>query len=80
MPMCIRQVPAVLIGKRYRLPVVITEYFGGFPRGLIRSVKKIIAKFAFEQADIVCPVSEDLKRHIEAYSIRARFHVVPNVA
>jgi glycosyltransferase involved in cell wall biosynthesis len=37
------------------------------------------AKFAFEQADLVCPVSEYLKKHIESYGIRARFHVVPNL-
>lgn len=72
-------VPAVLIGKLYGLPVIITEHFSGFPRGLVRGIQKLKAKFAFEQADLVCPVSEDLKRHIEFYGIRARFHVVPNV-
>ncbi len=71
--------PAVLLGKRYGLPVIITEHFSGFPRGLIRGVEKLKAKFAFEQADIVCPVSENLRRHIESYGIRARFQVVPNV-
>ncbi len=72
-------VPAVLIGKLYRLPVIVTEHFTGFPRGLVRGIEKLKAKFAFEQADLVCPVSEDLKRHIESYGIRARFHVIPNV-
>lgn len=72
-------VPAVLIGKRYGLPVVVTEHSSAFPRRLIRGFEKLKAKFAFEWADIVCPVSEDLKRHIEAYGIQARFSVVPNV-
>jgi len=72
-------VPAVLIGKRYGLPVVITEHSSGFPRRLIRGFGKLKAKFAFERADLVCPVSEDLRRHIEEYGIRARFRVVPNV-
>jgi glycosyltransferase involved in cell wall biosynthesis len=72
-------VPAVLIGKRYGIPVIVTEHFSGFPRGLVRGVEKLKAKFTFEQADLVCPVSEDLKRHIEAYGIQARFRVVPNV-
>lgn len=72
-------VPTVLIGKRYRLPVVITEHFSGFPRRLVRGIEKLKAKFAFEKADLVCPVSEDLRRHIESYGIRARFHVIPNV-
>lgn len=72
-------VPAVLLGKRYGIPVIITEHFTGFPRGLIKGLERWKAKFAFERAAMVCPVSEDLKRHIEACGIRARFHVVPNV-
>lgn len=72
-------VPAVLLGKRYNIPVIISEHFSGFPRGLIRGFEKIKAKFAFERASLVCPVSKDLKKHIESCGIRARFHVVPNV-
>jgi len=70
---------AVLIGRLYGLPVVITEHYSGFPRGLVRGLSLRLAKFAFEHADLVCPVSEDLRRHIERLGIRARFHVVPNV-
>ncbi|MDI9616230.1 MAG: glycosyltransferase [Methanothrix sp.] len=72
-------VPAVLIGKRYGIPVVITEHYTGFPLGIIRGITKQMAKFAFEQANMVCPVSDYLRRCIEAYGIRARFRVVPNV-
>lgn len=71
-------IPAVLFGKRYRVPVVVTEHFTGFARGMVRGLEKMKAKFAFEWADLVCPVSEALKRHIESYGIRARFRVVPN--
>lgn len=71
--------PAVLMGKLYGFPVVITEHFSGFPRGLVRGLEKMRAKFAFEQADLVCPVSENLKRNIESYGIRAQFCVLPNV-
>jgi len=72
-------VPAVLLGKHYGLPVVITEHFSGFPRGLVRGFEKLKAKFAFEKASLVCPVSKDLQKHIENCGIRAYFHVVPNV-
>jgi len=71
--------PAVLIGKLYGLPVIVTEHSTAFPRGLIRGLEKLKAKFAFERADLVCPVSESLRRSIESYGIRARFQVVPNV-
>ena len=72
-------VPAVLLGMRYRIPTVVTEHSSGFPRGLVRGLERIKAKFAFEQAALVLPVTEDLKRHIERLGIRARFQVVPNV-
>lgn len=71
-------IPAVFLGKRYGIPVVITEHSSAFPRGLIRSNEAKIAKFAFENADYVCPVCDYLKEHIESYGIKARFKIIPN--
>lgn len=71
-------VPAVLLGKRYGIPVVITEHFTGFVRRTIRGVERLKAQFAFKNAALVCPVSKDLEKHIESYGIRARFCVIPN--
>lgn len=71
-------VPAVIIGRYYGLPVVVTEHFSGFPLRVVQGIEKLKAKFAFELANLVCPVSEDLRRHIKAYGIRTRFCVVPN--
>jgi len=70
---------AVLLGKRYGIPVVISEHYSGFPRGLVRGLRRLEAKFALEWAALVLPVSENLKKHLEEYGIRARFQVVPNV-
>ena len=70
---------AVLIGKLHGIPVMVTEHSSGFPRGLIKGIKRWRAKFAFEKADLVCPVSEDLKNHIERLGIKAHFQVIPNV-
>jgi len=72
-------VPAILLGMRYKIPVIITEHFTGFPRGLVKGFKRLMAKFAFERAAVVCPVSEDLGKHIKRLGIRARFEVIPNV-
>lgn len=69
---------AVLLGKRYGIPVVISEHFTGFRRGLVRGFEKMKAKFAFEHATLVCPVSEALKEDIERHGVQARFQVVPN--
>ncbi len=72
-------VPAVLISKRYGIPVVITEHSSEFPRRRITRINRLKAKFAFERASLVCPVSENLRKHTESYGIHARFQVVPNV-
>lgn len=70
---------AVLIGKHYSIPVVVTEHSSVFPRKLIGSWGRWIARFAFEKADVVMTVSKFLQKAIEGYDINARFQVVPNI-
>jgi len=70
--------PSVLLGRLFRLPVIITEHWSGFPLGFLRTRGAIIAKFVMSRAQWVCPVSENLKEHIESYGIKARFKVIPN--
>ncbi len=72
-------VPAVLIGKLFKLPVVVTEHTSAFLKKRIRGLGAWTARFALEEADMVLPVSKSLQKAIEAYGIRARFQVVPNV-
>jgi glycosyltransferase involved in cell wall biosynthesis len=72
-------VPAVLIGKLYRIPMVITEHFSQFPRKTIGGIEKCKAKFVFESGEIVIPVSKSLQKSITEYGIKARFQIVPNV-
>ena len=71
-------VPAVLIGRLYGLPVVITEHFSAFIRKALGSAELHKARFAFGQARLVMPVSAALQAGIEGCGIRARFRVVPN--
>jgi glycosyltransferase involved in cell wall biosynthesis len=72
-------VPAVILGKMYSLPVIITEHFSGFHRRLIHGFKKLQVTFAFNRADLVCPVSNAMKEGIESYGIRTQIKVIPNV-
>lgn len=72
-------VAAVLVGKVNHIPVVITEHWSGFPRGLLSPRVAILARFAFQQAYRVLPVSKALQEGIERYGIRAHFTIVPNV-
>lgn len=71
--------PAVLIAKLKRIPVVITEHSSSFPRRLLPPFDLVKAWLAFRWATLVLPVSHALQEGIERYGIRARFCVVPNV-
>lgn len=72
--------PAILLGRLARLPVLISEHYSGFPRRLLSPLDILIARFTFQHAAAVLPVSLALQHGIEAYGIRANFQVVPNVA
>ncbi len=72
-------VPAVIIGKLYRIPVLVTEHSSNFPRKRLHRYDIWGTKFAFKFADLVMPVSKSLQRSIQEYGVKARFHVVPNI-
>lgn len=75
-------IPAVVLGRFFRKPVVLTEHWTVFlpqdPLRLGRAMTRA-ARFAFEGADVVLPVSESLREGIVATTgAKARFVVVPN--
>jgi glycosyltransferase involved in cell wall biosynthesis/SAM-dependent methyltransferase len=71
--------PALLLGLISRAPVVISEHYTGFQRGLIRGYDRFTARLAFRYAGVVAPVSENLAAHVRALAPRARVRVVENV-
>ena len=64
--------PAVLLGRRLGCPVVVSEHFTAFQRGLVRGTDRLLARQCFRHADLVCPVSDDLRRQLEAVEPRGR--------
>lgn len=70
--------PALALGRRARAPVVVTEHYTGFQRGLVTGYERLLARTAFGRADLVAPVSEDLAGHLRAVAPRARIRVLPN--
>jgi glycosyltransferase involved in cell wall biosynthesis len=70
---------AVILGKLYNLPVIITEHNTAFPRNLLSKNKIILARFAMQNANRVLVVSKYLQNSIEGYGIHANFEVCPNV-
>ena len=72
-------VPAIILGKIYKIPVVITEHWSGFPRHVLGKLEILKARFAMNEANIILPVSNQLKDAIKSYHIKNKFKVIPNV-
>lgn len=60
---------ALAIGRRLRVPVVITEHTNPFAKLMKRFSIKILTRRALEKADAVLVVSDDLRRQILASPI-----------
>jgi len=72
-------VPAIILGKIYKIPVVITEHFSAFSRHALARTEAIKAKLVMNKADIILPVSKNLQKAIKSYGIKNKFQIIPNV-
>lgn len=72
-------VAALLAGRRYRLPVVVSEHSSHFLLGTLPWLARRRAALVFRHADVVCPVSHALCDAIRAAGMDGHFEVVPNV-
>ena len=71
-------IPALIVGRALRRPVVVSEHYTGFQRGLIGGYDRLLAAFAFQRASLVAPVSADLAGQLRPLAPRGRYLVVPN--
>jgi glycosyltransferase involved in cell wall biosynthesis len=72
-------VPAVIAGRLYGIPVVITEHWTWFALHKLTWERRLAARFAMNRARVVLPVSEHLRNQIMQYGVKTRFRIVPNV-
>ncbi len=73
-------IPAIILGWRYKIPVVITEHYTNFATHSATFLDQLKAKFTLGKANVILPVSNDLKKALhDHYHINNNFHVVPNV-
>ncbi len=70
---------ALLVGRMSGIPVIITEHFSGFARGLLSRRQIYEARIIFRMADAVLPVSLALQKTLQEKGVKAKFQVVPNV-
>ncbi|SHL18379.1 glycosyltransferase [Chryseobacterium polytrichastri] len=73
---------AVYLKKKYKIPFIVTEHWTALRRNnynITSSKIKRIAKYIGNQASVICPVSEDLKKGIENIGVKKPMVVIPNV-
>jgi len=70
--------PALVLARLARAPLVVTEHYTGFQRGLVTGADRLTARVAFNGAALVAPVSRELEGHLREIAPRARFEVLPN--
>jgi len=69
---------AVILGKIFRIPVIVTEHSSSIPLRKLNLINQFIMRYTFRQASFVCPVSLDLANSIKDYGVKAKFRVIPN--
>jgi glycosyltransferase involved in cell wall biosynthesis len=70
---------ALSLRRRLRAPIVVSEHLGSFIEGSVGGPQRMLARYVFKHADLVCPVSDELARRLAVLSPRARLQVVSNV-
>jgi glycosyltransferase involved in cell wall biosynthesis len=69
---------AFVLGAITRAPVIFSEHYSGFALGTLDGPEMRRARWAFERARMVCPVSASLARPIQALTTHAAVEPVPN--
>ncbi len=70
-------IPAVIAGHRAGIPVIATEHYSGFYRGMVKGIEKLKARWGLGHADRVISISRYLQGLLEAHGIDARYKTVP---
>jgi len=71
-------IPAVILGKIYSTPVIITEHWTAFVLKALHRLNKFQVRFAMNRAELILPVSNELEDAIRWYGVRNKFDIVPN--
>ncbi len=70
-------IPAVLAARESFVPVIVTEHYSGFYRGMVTGVEKIKARWGLGHADRVISISSYLEGLLKAHGVKARYETVP---
>jgi glycosyltransferase involved in cell wall biosynthesis len=73
---------ALYLKKKLKIPFILTEHWTAFLKNdttQLSGIEKYYIKKIANQAEIICPVSEDLKINMEKFGIKNTFKVIPNI-
>jgi glycosyltransferase involved in cell wall biosynthesis len=70
--------PALAVARRAGAPLVVTEHYTGFERGLVSGTDLLTAKAAFRGAALVTPVSHELAERLRPLAGDTPMRVVAN--
>jgi glycosyltransferase involved in cell wall biosynthesis len=71
--------PALILGRLYGIPIVLSEHWSKFLLRKLNSFEKILAKLVMNRVDMILPVSDSLKVTLCSYGIKGKFKIVPNI-
>ena len=69
---------AVAIARLRRLPVVVSEHYSALVEGPLSRRERLMARFTYRYADLVCPVSEPLRDSLLVLQPHGAYTVVGN--
>ena len=73
---------ALHLKATHNIPFIITEHWTAFQKttqNSFNAIEKYFIKKITRQAEIICPVSNDLKNALIDFGIKNKFQVIPNV-
>jgi L-malate glycosyltransferase len=65
--------------NKYNIPVMITEHYTGYSRGIIKENEIDLIKYAVNESDKVVAVSSGLRNSLLQYSIKKDIGIIPNM-
>lgn len=73
---------ALLLRKWWKIPLVITEHWTGYDPVRRKEQSMLLRQFSAlvaRKANLICPVSHDLKNKMIQFGLKGKYAVVPNV-
>ncbi len=69
---------SIVAGRRFKIPVIVTEHSSAFPRNTHPGILKKLFRFVLPKADALLPVTKNLGGFLKNYAPKVPQYYVPN--